>query len=198
MKGGLKSNSTVRAIPPEGAIPPSLRRRESAALSAKWGGQKRGGLGARPRGPRARQFQIKTWTFQEKPSFKRLRGKLRVGRLHQPEVEVHDEARQLVVIADLPGVKLEDLDIHVHGDVVAIEATRKDDSGQVHRYARELMLPVEVHDTPIDVTLENGLLEVRLKATTRAARGATGNVAEPAEDDCNPKGTTTQDGGDKW
>lgn len=68
-----------------------------------------------------------------------------------------------MVIANLPGVKREDLEIDVHGDILAIEATRKDRSGHVHHYHRELLLPIEVHDAPVDVTFDNSLLEVRLK-----------------------------------
>ena len=83
---------------------------------------------------------------------------------------MHDEATQLVVIANLPCVKREDLDIDVHGDIVVIEAKREH-YGQVHHYHREVLLPVEVHDIPIGVAFENGLLEVRLKpkAVTRKA-----------------------------
>ncbi|MCK4375177.1 MAG: Hsp20/alpha crystallin family protein [Candidatus Brocadiae bacterium] len=76
---------------------------------------------------------------------------------------MYEEVRQLVVIANLPGVKREHLDIDVHGDIMAVEATRKDSSGQVHHYHRELLLPVVVNDVPVDVAFEDGLLEVRLK-----------------------------------
>ena len=108
-------------------------------------------------------WSIKTWTFEETPVFRRLPVRLRVGRVHEPNVAVHDEATQIVVIANLPGVKRSNLGIDVHGDILSIEAMRKEPSGRVNHYHRELMLPIEVSDVPIAVTLDKGLLEVRMK-----------------------------------
>lgn len=179
----------MRSIPPKGAIP----RAADPAQPAKPKGK---ALGTRPRGHRAQHFAVKTWTFEEKPAFKRLRAKLHVRRVHEPDVDVHDEIRQLVVIASLPGVQREDVETYVHGDIMTIDATRKDDSGQVHHHHREILLPVEVHDVPIDVTFNNGLLEVRLKPKP-ATRDAGSVTAERAEDGRDPKCSGKQDGGDR-
>ena len=161
----------MRGIPAKGAIPPAVRQRETAARRSRQPTGQRGvGLGTKPCRGRAGYFPIKTWTFEEKPTFRRLSAKLHVRRVDQPDVEVHQEVKQVVVIANLPGVRRADLDIDVHGDIMAIEAKRKH-YGEVHHYHRELLLPVEVHDIPIGVAFENGLLEVRLKpkAVTRKA-----------------------------
>ncbi len=92
---------------------------------------------------------------------------------------MHDEVGQLVVIADLPGVRQQDVEIALHGDIMTIEAMRKDDSAHVHHYHRELFLPLEVDNTPIDVAFENGLLEVRLrpKAAGRKEGNGHGNMS---------------------
>jgi len=73
-----------------------------------------------------------------------------------------------VVIADLSGIEREDVDVDVHGDIVAIEATRLDSFGQVHHYRGEVLLPVEVNETSADMTFKGGLLEIRLKPRTQA------------------------------
>ena len=145
----------MRGIPPGGAIPPGARRRATSARR-----RKRSSDSAQP------PHTIKTWTFEEKPSFKRLRTRLRVRRMHQPEVNVHDKAAQLVVVADLPGVKGEDIEVDIHGDIMTIEATRTEGSGRVRHYHRELLLPAGVHEVPIDLAFNDGLLEVRLKPNT--------------------------------
>ena len=162
-QAGVKIAS-MRSIPPRGAIPPGGRRRDSVVAHSTQGTTPTARRPAtEPRRGRAGYYPIKTWTFEEKPAFRRLRARMHVRRVHEPDVDVHNEATQFVAIANLPGVKRENLDIDVHGDIMSIEATWKDNSGHVHNYHRELLLPAEVHDIPIGVAFENSLLEVRLK-----------------------------------
>jgi HSP20 family molecular chaperone IbpA len=95
---------------------------------------------------------------------------------------VEDTPTQFVVVAHLPGVGPEELNVDIHGDVMAIEATRTADSGEAHHYHRELLLPAEVQDTPVEVSFAEGLLEVHLRPSrNRAASGVPEEHSNPQE-----------------
>ncbi len=88
-------------------------------------------------------------------------------------VDVAETDEALTVKASLPGVKPEDLDINVTGDVLTIKgetkATTEASEGNYHRkeirygrYSRSFTLPVAVQSDLAEATFENGVLTLML------------------------------------
>jgi HSP20 family protein len=94
-------------------------------------------------------------------------------------LDVHETPDELVVTASLPGVKPEDIDLTIQGDVLRIqgEMKRREDikEEQIHRqerqfgrFYREVMLPMSVKSDAIQAHFENGVLTLRLPKAEEA------------------------------
>ena len=92
-----------------------------------------------------------------------------------PQTEVFERNGQLVVRADLPGLKKEDVHIDVEDDVLVIRGERKSEheenrAGVYHSersygsFYRELALPEGVNPDQVKANFQNGVLEVTLPA----------------------------------
>jgi HSP20 family protein len=90
-----------------------------------------------------------------------------------PLVDIVDKDETLMVRAEMPGVRKEDLDITIAGDRLTIEAKRtfeeeeKEDKFFRHEMAygrmfRSVMLPVEVYGDKVKAELKEGILEIYL------------------------------------
>lgn len=88
-------------------------------------------------------------------------------------VDVFDDGDEIVVKASLPGVKPEDLDIQVHGDVLTIKGEMRDEKEEKaqnwyrreRRYGasvRNLQLPGQVDAASAAATFEDGVLRLSL------------------------------------
>lgn len=97
-----------------------------------------------------------------------------------PEIDVVDHDGKLVIRADLPGMRPEDINVHVDGDFLVIRGRReeKEDFKDARHYRSErhtgeferaVNLPVGVSPDAIDAAYENGVLEVTV---TRPATSA--------------------------
>jgi len=80
--------------------------------------------------------------------------------VREPYMEIHDEAEEglIIVIAELPGVEEQGLQIEIQDDVLSIRG-----EGPGYRYEKETLLPAAVAPQPQSQTYHNGLLELRLK-----------------------------------
>lgn len=89
-------------------------------------------------------------------------------------LDVREDDKAYTVHADLPGVKKEDIDVQVEGNMVSISAesrqVREEKDGEkiirseryVGRVARSFTLGVEVDDAAATAKFENGVLELVL------------------------------------
>lgn len=93
-----------------------------------------------------------------------------------PAVDVYETEDEVVVKAQLPGVKKEDVEVSIQENSLMIraETTREeevDEEGYFRRelrygtYARRLPLPAEVDDEQVSAKMADGVLEVRAKKT---------------------------------
>ncbi len=93
-----------------------------------------------------------------------------------PKVDIYEEGKELVVKAELPGIKKKDLDIRLDGDLLTIKAQKEKDEevkeGTYYarersygQYVRYITLPARVDAEKINATLKKGLLEVRMPKT---------------------------------
>jgi HSP20 family protein len=90
-----------------------------------------------------------------------------------PMVDVHEDDEALVLRADLPGVKREDIEIQVDGNVLTLKGERKLESEtekrRYHRversygsFVRQWQLPTNVDATKVDAEFDNGILTLKL------------------------------------
>lgn len=77
--------------------------------------------------------------------------------VREPLIDVFDEGGEIVVAAELPGVRNDAIHIEVRGDILALSST-----GQ-RQYAKEVLLPSAVDPDSMRRSFKNGLLELRLK-----------------------------------
>ncbi|HEX6836113.1 MAG TPA: Hsp20/alpha crystallin family protein [Polyangia bacterium] len=82
-----------------------------------------------------------------------------------PAVDVVEDDQKFELYADLPGVKLEDLDIQVEKDVLTIKGERKlERKGErvAGAFSRAFTLPKHVDVEKIAATLKDGVLTLTL------------------------------------
>jgi HSP20 family protein len=89
-----------------------------------------------------------------------------------PPVSVFNDGEDFVVVAELAGVRKEDLDVQVRGDTLRIKgkkAVAYEDKASVHRREREagefdrtLTLPAQLDAAKVAAEYSDGVLTVRL------------------------------------
>ena len=99
-----------------------------------------------------------------------------------PPVDVYEEGDEVVVKSELPGMKKEEIEVNVSGNVLTISG-KKEREEKVERksyaryerhagaFSRSLTLPAEVQVEKMTAHLEKGVLEIRAPKT-EAARAA--------------------------
>ncbi|HJL18037.1 MAG TPA: Hsp20/alpha crystallin family protein [Sandaracinaceae bacterium LLY-WYZ-13_1] len=73
----------------------------------------------------------------------------------------------MLVVAEMPGVDAEDVQVRIEGDVLELAA---ETAGK--RYGKELVLPREPRDPKVTTSARNGVVEIRIED---AASGAGAN-----------------------
>lgn len=95
-----------------------------------------------------------------------------------PTVDVSEGEGEVVVRSEIPGVKPEDLDISVAGNVLTLAGEKKEehekkgkDFHQVESrfgsFRRQVQLPADVETDDVQADYANGVLTVRLRKTER-------------------------------
>jgi len=76
----------------------------------------------------------------------------------EPLVDVMEEAKEVVIVAELPGVEKNDIHLHTTEDhlTVSVDAPKR-------KYHKEMALPAKVDPKSAQASYKNGVLEVRLK-----------------------------------
>lgn len=99
-----------------------------------------------------------------------------------PAVDVYETDDEVVVKAQMPGVKTEDLDVTIQDNSVTIRAeTRReeevDEEGYFRRelrygtWARRLPLPSEIDEEQVSAKLDDGVLEIRAAKSAEVTEG---------------------------
>ena len=83
-------------------------------------------------------------------------GRTEVQEVREPMVDVFDEEEHLLVLAELPGISKEDVQIELEDDVLTIAAERGD-----KKYRKEVLLPRSVPKEKMQINCNNGVLEIR-------------------------------------
>jgi len=96
-----------------------------------------------------------------------------------PAIDVYEEDGTVVVKAEMPGMKREDLTVEIAGDVLTISGKRvreeKVDRKDYHRlersegaFRRSVHLPAEVQLEQVTAQMKDGVLEIRAPKTEEA------------------------------
>src|SRR3954453_2940863 len=90
-----------------------------------------------------------------------------------PAINVYAHQDGIVITAELPGVKEDELDITVHRDTVTLRGERQDqisEAGGYHRrerrsgpFGRPFSLPFQVDPERVEAKLRNGILTLTLQ-----------------------------------
>jgi HSP20 family protein len=83
-------------------------------------------------------------------------GRTEVQEVREPMVDVFEEEDHLLVLAELPGIGKEDVRVEVKDDVLTISAERGD-----KKYRKEVLLPRNVSKEKMQVSCNNGVLEIK-------------------------------------
>lgn len=98
-----------------------------------------------------------------------------------PRMDVVEHDDEVVVRAEVPGVKKEDLDVSVTGNAVTVKGTTKredrQEKGDYYRceiaqgsFSRTVGLPGEIDPDKVKASFDDGVLELRLPKVTKAKR----------------------------
>jgi HSP20 family protein len=83
-------------------------------------------------------------------------GRTEVQEVREPMVDIFEEDDHLLVLAELPGIGREDLRIDLKDDVLTISAERGD-----KKYRKEVLLPRSVSKERMQVSCNNGIVEIK-------------------------------------
>ena len=96
-----------------------------------------------------------------------------------PAIDVAEQDEAIVVRAEVPGCKAEDIEISVHGNVLTISGEKKAEQEQKEKgyyyvestygsFRRELNLPTDVDAGKIEAVCKEGVLSVTLPKAAKA------------------------------
>ncbi|MBC8469676.1 MAG: Hsp20/alpha crystallin family protein [Planctomycetes bacterium] len=96
-----------------------------------------------------------------------------------PAIDVAEEEDSIIVRAEVPGCKADDIDISVHGNVLTISGEKKlseekKEKGYYHvessygSFRREVTLPTDVNQSKVDASYKDGVLSIVLPKAEKA------------------------------
>jgi HSP20 family protein len=83
-------------------------------------------------------------------------GRTVVQEMREPAVDVFEESDYVLVVAEMPGITVEDVHITVEDDLLTIAAGRGD-----KKYRKEILLPASSTREKTSVTCNNGVVEIK-------------------------------------
>jgi len=96
-----------------------------------------------------------------------------------PAIDVAEEEDAIIVRAEVPGCKADDINISVHGNVLTISGEKKlseekKEKGYYHveslygSFRREITLPTDVNQSKVDASYKDGVLSIALPKAEKA------------------------------
>ena len=79
-----------------------------------------------------------------------------VQEVREPVVDVFEEESHVLVVAEMPGISAADVRIEVEGDLLTVSAEHGD-----KKYRKEVLLPESIPREKIQITCNNGVVEIR-------------------------------------
>ena len=94
------------------------------------------------------------------------RGQMTQSLGREPLVDILDGEEEIKVIAEIPGVEKEDIDLNADKKHLTIKVDT-----DKYKYYKELELPAEIKPDKIKATYKNGVLEVTMKRVEKRKKG---------------------------
>jgi HSP20 family protein len=95
-------------------------------------------------------------------------------------VDMYQTDEELVIQSTIAGIKSEDLNLYLEGDMLFIEGERKkptEEKGDYFlqecywgRFSRKIVLPVEINPDKISATFKDGILTIRIQKVSKERR----------------------------
>ena len=90
-----------------------------------------------------------------------------------PAIDVDENENEIVINAEVPGCKADDIDISVNGNILTISGEKKQEQEQKEKnsyyversygsFRRDISLPTEIEPDKIDAGCKDGVLTVKL------------------------------------
>jgi HSP20 family protein len=119
-------------------------------------------------------FHLPRWEMPEWPAMPKL-------ELKTPHVDIIDRDKDIIVRADVPGVKKKNLDVSVTDNTITIKGTtseeKKEEDGDYFRsetikgsFTRTMSLPSDVDGSKAKSSFKNGVLEVVIPKQSKSHR----------------------------
>jgi HSP20 family protein len=91
------------------------------------------------------------------------------ARTFTPRVDIYENAKELLVIADLPGVSADQLDVRLERDTLSIEGRvqKLRDDLEAFTYQRSFKIPRGIDPQHIAADLKHGVLTLHLPRQTQ-------------------------------
>lgn len=83
-------------------------------------------------------------------------GQAVVQEVREPMVDLFEESDHLLIVAEMPGIGLADVQLDVKDDVLTIDARKGD-----KKYHKELLLPHSFTKQKMEVSCNNGMVEIK-------------------------------------
>lgn len=83
-----------------------------------------------------------------------------VQEVREPVVDLFEEEDHVLVVAEMPGVSVDDVTLEVKQDLLTISAKRGD-----KKYCKEVQLPESIPRENMQLTANNGVVEIRCRKT---------------------------------
>lgn len=77
----------------------------------------------------------------------------------EPPVDIFDEEGLVTIVADVPGVGVEELELKAEGSVFSLSTK----AGATRRYQKDIRIEGDLEPGSLQATCNNGVLEVRLR-----------------------------------
>ena len=109
-----------------------------------------------------------------------------------PAINTYSKGNTFCVEAEIPGVKVEDLDVSVDGDILTLRGERKESKevkeedymvreSQFGSFIRRLTLPEGVNTDQIHASFDNGLLKISMPVEKKLSTGRKVQIEGPTE-----------------
>ena len=96
-----------------------------------------------------------------------------------PSIDISEDDEKVMVSAELPGCKSEDIDINVNGRTLSISGEKKQSQEKKEKgyyycessygsFRRDVNIPSEVDPEKIDATYKDGILEINMPKAEKA------------------------------
>jgi HSP20 family protein len=102
-------------------------------------------------------------------------------KVRGPAIEVYEETGDVVVKAEIPGLKKEDLQVNLSDNLLTIHGEKKQEEEKKEKgyyysersygsFSRSIQLPTDVQPEKVSASFKDGVLEIRLPKTEEAKR----------------------------